>query len=125
MRAFFLFGLVVALAGCGNLYMAPLTPEEQTAENTRHAEEQAKEQELKAQEIVATYAPLCKQLGFKDGTTEFANCVLRLYENEQANATQDKASRRAAAAAILSKPIRTPKTTNCYTIGNSVNCSTY
>lgn len=111
----------------GNLWLPPPTAEEQAALDKAAAEQAAKEQEAHAQEIIAQYRPMCVQLGFKEGTPEFGNCVLRLYENDQNVVVQDRASRRAASAAILSNMptySNPTTTTNCYRLGNSVNCTT-
>ena len=130
MRTWLIVGMFF-LGGCNiissdKLWMAPLTPEELAAIDKQAAEAQAKAQaktdEESAQKIISQYRPMCTQLGLKEGTPDFANCVLRLYENAETVASQGRASRRAAAAAILNNG---PTTTNCNKYGNSVNCTSY
>lgn len=92
------------------------------------AEAKEKAEEARIQDVISKHRPMCTQLGFKEGTPDFGNCVLRLNENEENMAAQDKASRRAAgaaAAAAIQKSFQ-PKpttTTNCYSYANSINCT--
>ena len=84
------------LTGCGiqsKLWMPPPTPEESAAiekqateERRIRAEELAKEQRARAEEALDRYRPMCTQFGFKEGTPDFGNCILRLYANDEANA---------------------------------------
>lgn len=147
MRLLMLAGILF-LAGCGNLWMPPPTPEQRAImekEDAERAAQDAQEKAVRAKEradeIIAEYRPFCTQLGFVEGTPDFGNCVLSLYQNDETLKAQDKNSRRAAAAAILHSsgllapkpvyvaplnvaPSNTTTTTNCYKSGNMVNCTT-
>ena len=58
----------------------------------------------------AAYVDNCKRYGFKAGTSEHANCVMR----------QDMEHKRNVAAAINSNT-----TTSCHTFGNTTRCDSY
>lgn len=121
MRPWFIIIIgILFLTGCAQpfdskLLWSSVTPEEQAINDRQAAEVKAKAEEARIQDVISRHRPMCTQLGFKEGTPDFGNCVLRLNENEENLAAQDKASRRAAPNT----------TTNCYSSGNSINCSSY
>lgn len=115
MRLWIFIG-ILSLVGCAKPFDSSIlwdkvTPEEQAVIDRQAADAIAKEEEMRAQKIIANHRTLCNQLGFKDGTPDFGNCVLRLYSNEEAN----KATRSTGG----------PTFTNCNKSGNSVNCTSF
>jgi hypothetical protein len=108
--------LTILLTGCANsmVWGPPITDEERASMEKEAAETEIRYQQEKARAIMAKYSPFCSELGFKNETPAFVDCVLKLYQQDKSIA----AERRNAA-------VRGGGITNCNRIGNSINCVTY
>lgn len=130
MRLWLLVGMFF-LTGCNivppdKFWGTPLTPEELATIDKQNAEAQAKAdrqndevqtkvESERARNIISHYRPICSQLGFKEGTSDFSNCVLKLYSNDESN----KATRNSGGGG------GGPSFTQCNKNGNSVNCTSF
>lgn len=117
MRLLVLVGMLF-LTGCNivppdKFWGTPLTAEELATIDKQNAEAQAKAEAERTQNIISKYRPMCSQLGFKEGTPDFANCVLKLYSNDESN----KATRHSGGGGSTY--------THCSQYGDSVNCTSF
>ena len=116
MRAYL---LVLLLAGCStdSTFWHKQTPEDEARYAAKQAARQAEEANALANQILATYGPLCEKLGFQPNTDPWRNCVLSRYDAD----AQARAARRAAAIGAYGA-FQANRPRNCSFIGNQMTC---
>lgn len=117
----FLAIALLSLAGC-------VSPEQQAANREWEAAQRAQDQArytlgLKWQ---------CESIGYKADTDPWRDCIMKLHQQAQANNAalrnmviqQYLINQQQQQAQPIYTPPRQPTSTNCYRIGNSLQCTT-
>ena len=70
------------------------------------------------EEKIAYFAPTCKSLGFKEGTTDFSRCV-----QDEMNGDRSAARQKAADISRAFENMKPQPTITCRTYGNLTRCN--